>query len=267
MRLEDLHNVDFPKILEKMSIKDKAYQAAKKTDRKQRSTNIDYVKATFAYRFSCCTCDFSLDELSKKLELSKTALFEYRWGQSEPRLTAISRIAGEFNVSTDYLLGLTDTKSIDPTQKSASEYTGLSDEAVARLHHHYGNKEQPLYSKIVSHLIESGALDNLVALLEKSLILQEQQSLLFDANDEQRRNTLETQEYQFNKQISGLYTTVINELSKKHSGDITYIAKQRFLDLIDGAMDTKEKMDEILDVARSDEKIWAAFIQRRASRE
>lgn len=265
--LTNYHDVDLGKILKKVGIKESDYQSAIKKDRKQRSLNEKYLKATFAYRFSCCTCDFSLEALNKALGLSKTALFEYRWGESEPRLTAISKIAGHYNVSTDYLLGLSDAKTTNPNKKNACEYTGLSDEAIDKLHDGCGDKNRPLHSAIVSYLIESGILDDLVKLLEKSLIQREQQSVLFDANDEQRANTMELQEYQFSKQLSGLYTKVTDELSKKLSGQITYIAEKQFLELVDAAMDTKEKMEDILDVARSDEKIWAAFIQKRASRE
>ena len=39
-----------------------------------------------------------------------------------------------FNVTTDYLLGLSETKSTDPKVKEICEYTGLSEDAISLLH-------------------------------------------------------------------------------------------------------------------------------------
>ena len=51
-----------------------------------------------------------------------------------PDIIKLMDIAQYFGVSTDYLLGLSDTKSPNASAKAAVEYTGLSEEAVERLH-------------------------------------------------------------------------------------------------------------------------------------
>lgn len=252
---------DVRAIYENAGMSERDYVAVPKVE-KQAGKNSDYVRVTFSKRLTDQLESCLLTETAREVEIAQGSLSDYRSGKAEPRISALARIAGHFHISSDYLLGLTDTKSISPSKKAACEYTGLSDKAITMLHAGTADQERPLYSAIVSHLFESGTLDNLVKLLEKSLILQEQYAVLFDADDEQRQNSLETQEYQFNKQISGLYTNVTNDLSEKLSAEITHIAEQRFLDLVDGAMDTKEKMEKIIDEALSDPVILNKYNRR-----
>jgi len=54
--------------------------------------------------------------------------------QSKPDCDRLSIIARFFNVSTDWLLGLSDVRAIDATAKAAAEYTGLTEKAVVALH-------------------------------------------------------------------------------------------------------------------------------------
>ncbi len=47
------------------------------------------------------------EELAERLHLGRRQIHRYEKGLSEPSGDVVSRIAVEFNVSTDYLLGLT----------------------------------------------------------------------------------------------------------------------------------------------------------------
>ncbi|ACM61504.1 helix-turn-helix protein [Caldicellulosiruptor bescii] len=49
----------------------------------------------------------SRQELAKMLELSESAIAKYEEGQRSPDLNTLIKIAKFFDVSTDYLLGLT----------------------------------------------------------------------------------------------------------------------------------------------------------------
>ena len=202
--------------------------------------------------------ELTLDTISKETEIKKSSMSCYTAGTAEPGSDAIKKLAQYLNVSSDYLLGLTDAPTTNPNERWAIEYTGISKEAYDIFHKGYNNKERPLYSQIVSTLIESKTIDNLVDLIERTLITQEQYKTLFGEDDTQRQNTLETLEYQFNKQISKMYDSIIDTLSKKLSREITNIAEQHFLDLIDGAIDTREKMEQIINETLSDpEKLYA----------
>jgi len=75
----------------------------------------------------------SQETLANALGITRQAVSNYKSGQSSPDWKTIASIAKYFNVSADYLLGLSDTKSIVPDLQSAVNYTGLSEKAVEAL--------------------------------------------------------------------------------------------------------------------------------------
>lgn len=194
----------------------------------------------------------TLEAISKETKMKKSSLSYYTAGTAEAGADAVVKLSRYLSVPTDYLLGLTNAPTTNPDKKWAIEHTGISAEGFAVLHKGHVDAKHPLYSDIVNFLLESGTLDNLVQLLEKSLISREQYRVLFEENDSQRQNVLETQEYQFNKQVSGLYASVVEKLNDRLAASISNIAEERFFDFVDGALDTKEKMEQIIDAALSD---------------
>lgn len=52
--------------------------------------------------------EMTQDDLAKKLNISTSTISFYESGAREPNLSTLISIAEIFNVSTDYLLGLTD---------------------------------------------------------------------------------------------------------------------------------------------------------------
>ena len=45
-------------------------------------------------------------------------------------LKTIIKIAQHYETTTDYILGVTDNKTVDATVQAISDYTGLSDQAI-----------------------------------------------------------------------------------------------------------------------------------------
>lgn len=74
------------------------------------------------------------DKLSKEINRTRQTVSQYVNGISEPSYGTLVKIADFFNVSIDYLLGRTKTKSQDATVLSVIEYTGLSEDNVKTLH-------------------------------------------------------------------------------------------------------------------------------------
>ena len=74
--------------------------------------------------------DKTQKELAEKLEIKPNVISYFCKGDRTPNTEQIVKIAKFFNVSTDYLLGLTDIKSTDTTIQGICEYTGLTDGAV-----------------------------------------------------------------------------------------------------------------------------------------
>lgn len=74
---------------------------------------MDFDIEKFSYRLIVLMEDFNMRQidLSKKIGISNVTISRYLSGDRIPRLDVITKIASAFNVSIDYLLGLSDNKN------------------------------------------------------------------------------------------------------------------------------------------------------------
>ena len=90
-------------------------------------------------------------ELADYLGLkSRQTITAYVDGTSSPPWQTITKIAHFFDVPSDYLLGLSDVKRHDTDLQAVCEYTGLSGEAVERLHEPDTSPLHPLINLMLS---------------------------------------------------------------------------------------------------------------------
>ena len=82
----------------------------------------------------CTENDTTQIELASALGVSRPTIAGWTLGKNLPDIDALAKLARYFHVSADYLLGLSDKVSLDVNLRAAAEYTGLSEEAVERLH-------------------------------------------------------------------------------------------------------------------------------------
>lgn len=82
----------------------------------------------------------SLKEVAQDLEISRATLGYYENGDRKPDIEILIKIANYYNVSSDYLLGLTDVSSPQIDDRTISEKTGLTEYALQALYG-YGNSE------------------------------------------------------------------------------------------------------------------------------
>ena len=73
--------------------------------------------------------------LAKHLGCTIQAINQYKQGTAYPKTENLIKIADFYNVSVDYLLGITKTPNRDTNVQAVCEYTGLSPETVNALHH------------------------------------------------------------------------------------------------------------------------------------
>lgn len=73
-------------------------------------------------------------ELAIALAVSRPTIAGWLDGKNIPDIVSLAQLAQFFNVSADYLLGLSDLMSPDVNCRAAAEYTGLSEAAVEWLH-------------------------------------------------------------------------------------------------------------------------------------
>lgn len=75
----------------------------------------------------------TLDNLAKEIGVSRQSLGHYEAGARFPDTETLRRIALALEVSSDYLLGLTDVKSPDTSLRYICEETGLAEYSIIYL--------------------------------------------------------------------------------------------------------------------------------------
>lgn len=88
--------------------------------------------ATLGERIKYARTNLSMkqDDLADKLSIDRTLLPKYENGKRPLYADTLKRIAETLNVSTDYLLGLTDFESPDIDEIAINKQTGLTLEAI-----------------------------------------------------------------------------------------------------------------------------------------
>ncbi|MEA4894101.1 MAG: helix-turn-helix transcriptional regulator [Oscillospiraceae bacterium] len=77
----------------------------------------------------------SFKELERETGVPSGSLSKYQNDKGEAGINSLVKIARYFDVSTDYLLGLSgNIRTKDPELRAICEFTGLSEEAIAQLH-------------------------------------------------------------------------------------------------------------------------------------
>ena len=73
------------------------------------------------------------EELAHELGIKRQTVSLYKNGQSTPDAAQLKNIATFFNVSADWLLGLSETRSADIDVQKICKKTGLSEQSVSWL--------------------------------------------------------------------------------------------------------------------------------------
>ncbi len=90
-------------------------------------------------------------DLAKELGVTDNTISYFVNGARTPNIQQIIKIAQFFNVSTDYILGLTDVSSTDAELKTVCDYTGLSEKSILFLKK---IKDSTIYNTIINILLE-----------------------------------------------------------------------------------------------------------------
>lgn len=72
---------------------------------------------------------------------TRQAVNNYTLGNTAPDSDTLIKLSEYFNVSVDYLLGLSDVKTVDKNIKKICDYTGLCQELVEKLHNKFTGKD------------------------------------------------------------------------------------------------------------------------------
>lgn len=153
-------------------------------------------KCLFPARFMelCSTEDKPLERWGDIFGVSRQTVSNWQTGKSIPDIVKLTEVARYFKVSSDYLLGVSDTESPDVSVRAAVEYTGLSEEAVLKLNngvvdnHAYGahlNQQKRYdYLRIASEFICSNEFSEIIHRLANAEKCAHKEALLRNLNED-----------------------------------------------------------------------------------
>lgn len=74
------------------------------------------------------------EDLAQICGVARQSIAQWKDGNSRPDIDSLLRISMYYNVSTDYLLGSTEYRTMCVETKAMMEYTGLNEKAIESLH-------------------------------------------------------------------------------------------------------------------------------------
>ena len=92
-------------------------------------------------------------ELADKLKITRQSLSLYEKAERTINIELLARIADFFNVSTDYLMGRTDTATMNEDIQTACKITGLSEEAINKFAKILNDNEKYEYTITIDDII------------------------------------------------------------------------------------------------------------------
>ena len=101
---------------------------------------------TFAQRFKVLRNKKkdTLKNIAEKIGVTAQSLSLYETGKRTINIEILKDIAKYFNVSADYLIGLTDCKTTDTNLEAVCEYTGLTESSIQNIKNYDKHLLKPL---------------------------------------------------------------------------------------------------------------------------
>lgn len=150
--------------------------------RKKNFNTVDGFNKVFPTRFreEAREKKISQGKIAKELGISRQAVSYYMNGISLPDIECLERISRILDVSADYLLGLSDFKSLDVDIVQAAKTTGLSEDAIKALKQ-YANDDSHIVNSPLSFVQTSKAPKALNIILgEAWAIMKDQPDVRID---------------------------------------------------------------------------------------
>lgn len=106
-------------------------------------------KETFGRRLAALRKEMNITQqkVSQDTNISITTITKYETSARNPSYEDLTTLAKYFNTTTDYLLGLSDTKTLDQNIASVCKCTGLNENAVENIINHI-NMPGPIFERI-----------------------------------------------------------------------------------------------------------------------
>lgn len=134
--------------------------------------NVDLID--FGRRLSSLRTErgLSQEKLAQELGYSKSAISFYELGKRTADIEFLAAVAKYFNVSYDYLLGKSESKTTNVELKGIYDYIGLSDEAVENIKNICIDSQGSSSKKIFNYLCEANVISNIACCITNSFLFQ-----------------------------------------------------------------------------------------------
>lgn len=162
-------------------------------------------------------------ELAKQLNVKDNIVSYWCKGDRTPNTSQIIQIANYLNVSTDYLLGVTDVATTDKDLKFVCDYTGLDETSINFFHFNNSIKEMTNFNE--------EAIEFLQFLISK---IHYTPSFSMNIYDVRADTTVLVEEYE--KRI------------KKRKNGFVFLSEKELADFINLSKDSEVELDD-LDIA------------------
>lgn len=169
----------------------------------------------------------SIKDLAEEIGIPSGSLSKYQNDNAEPGIENFTKIAKYFNVSTDFLLGLTDVKATDLDIRDISEKTGLSEKAINNIRiitetTQIGGLEakntNEIFKEIINALLESDSLSKVVLKTFILAVTRDVYRETFPSEEEYMQDEKMLEEYgiyKLEKEINKLINIPIREELKR----------------------------------------------------
>ena len=115
----------------------------------------------FATRFREIIGDATQETIANRIGVKRQSVSYWLSGKP-PNPTTLQKIAIAYNVSVNWLIGNTDIKSADPNVDTVKAFTGLSEDAINKLHDATNRNDSNTF--MLSKLIVSNEFDAILKL-------------------------------------------------------------------------------------------------------
>jgi transcriptional regulator with XRE-family HTH domain len=179
------------------------------------------------------------NDLAKAIGVTRQTVYAYTKGTTPPAETLV-KIANYFHVSVDSLLGNQALSSESSEQEQillTCSYINLSKDAVTLLH-----DLDKFDGLLLSTLIESGDIQNLLTALKDSIVSLEQFKLFY-GNTETSDQMDATVQFRFQKLASEIYESSQKAAKTKLKCELKQEIEKQKQRLIDAAIEARTRLD------------------------
>ncbi len=184
------------------------------------------------------------EQLAKAIGITRQSLSRYETNERTPNIELIYNIAKHYEISADYLLGLSEIKAVDSDIQATIKYTHLSEEALKRWNNNNEAEKAGAHERLKkapNHLI-SDSQTNYEYTLNKLL----QFGYFYDLLEDLYELSWQTDDYRYvDSKVSAIKTLGTDRFLKiKDTSDLLRYRVLKSIEKISDEFDGRENIGE-----------------------